>query len=432
MYLRTMSLRPMARQGNLIYNVVMPVNARPNSLTKVEQDYRLFTWFLTLVVFVMYILALTANSSLHQPLPFLLTTILVSIHVYLHWQIEKVIASPKLFPAYSIVQGGLAFSICWLTALEAMPFTLFMALIGESVGMFGLTRRAILASVFFLILNMLSLNQVVGLATAGWSLLGVIPILFLTLVYTILYKRQAEAREQAQNLASELESTNRQLAEYAAQVEDLSIANERQRMARELHDTLSQGLAGLILQLEATDAHLAHNRSDKARSIVSNAMEQARLTLADARRAIDDLRQPSLDDLDSALRLEIDRFTNATGIPIRFFSDQTPPLPDSVKETLIRALAESLTNIAHHAQARNVEVDLRMNDKRLSLTIQDDGQGFDPSAIPSGHYGILGIKERIRLVNGSFDIQSEKGKGTLLKVEVPLSPLPVGEGKGEG
>lgn len=410
----------MAGRRNLIYNVGMPVNARPNPLTKVEQDYRLFTWFLTLVVIVMYILALTANSSLRQPLLFLLTTTLVAIHIYLHWQIERVITTPKIFPAYSLIQGGLAFAICWLTGLEAMPFTLFMALIGESVGMFGLTRRAILASVFFLVLNMLSLNQLVGLATAGWALLGVVPILFLTLVYTILYKRQAEAREQAQNLADELESTNRQLAEYAAQVEDLSIANERQRMARELHDTLSQGLAGLILQLEAADAHLAHNRNDKARSIVSNAMEQARLTLADARRAIDDLRQPALDDLESALRLELDRFTNATGIPVRFHSDQTPPLPDPVKETLIRALAESLTNIAHHAQARNVEVNFRMNDKSLSLTIQDDGQGFDPSAIPSGHYGLLGIKERIRLVNGSVDIQSEKGKGTLLKVEIPL------------
>ncbi|WKZ37415.1 MAG: sensor histidine kinase [Anaerolineales bacterium] len=409
----------------------MPVNARTNPLTKVEQDYRLFTWFLTLVVFVMYILALTANSSLRQPLPFLFTTTLVLIHIYLHWQIEKVITTPKIFPAYSLIQGGLAFAICWLVGMEAMPFTLFMALIGESVGMFGLTRRALLASVFFLSLNMLSLNQLVGLATAGWALLGVIPILFLTLVYTILYKRQAEAREQAQNLADELESTNRQLAEYAAQVEDLSIANERQRMARELHDTLSQGLAGLILQLEAADAHLAHNRNDKARSIVGNAMEQARLTLADARCAIDDLRQPALDDLEAALRLEIDRFTNATGIPVRFHSDQTPPLPDPVKETLIRTLAESLTNIAHHAQARNVEVNLKMKDKGFSLTIQDDGQGFDPSAIPSGHYGILGIKERIRLVNGSFEIQSEKGKGTFLIITVPRSPsrsTPVGDG----
>lgn len=410
----------MAGRGNLIYNIDMPVDTSSNPLTKVEQDYRLFTWFLTLVVVVMYIWALTENSSLRQPLTFFLFTFLVAVHVILHWQIEKIIVTPRVFPVYSLVQGGLAFIICWLAGLEAMVFTLFMALIGEAVGMFGLTRRALLASAFFLALNMLSLNQITSLVAAGWSLLGIIPILVLTLIYTILYKRQAEAREQAQNLAGELESTNRQLAEYAAQVEDLSIANERQRMARELHDTLSQGLAGLILQLEAADAHLINQHNDKAQSIIGNAMEQARLTLADARRAIDDLRQPSSDDLDSSLRLELDRFTSATGIPVRFHSVLTPPLPDPVKETLIRALAEALTNIAHHAQARNVEVHLRMKDKSLSLTIQDDGQGFDPSAIPSGHYGILGIKERIRLVNGTFEIQSENGKGALLKVEILL------------
>lgn len=410
----------MAGRGNLIYNVGMPATPKPQPLTKVEQDYRLFTWFLTLVVFIMYIWALTANPSLRQPLIFILFTSLVAVHVLLHWQIEKIIVTPRVFPAYSLIQGVLAFVICWLAGLEAMVFTLFMALIGESVGMFGLTRRALLACAFFLTLNMLSLNQITSLVAAGWSLLGIIPILVLTLIYTILYKRQAEAREHAQNLASELESTNRQLAEYAAQVEDLSIANERQRMARELHDTLSQGLAGLILQLEAADAHLAHQRNDKAQSIIGNAMEQARITLADARRAIDDLRQPSLDDLDSALRLEISRFSTATGIPIHFHSDQISPLPDSAKETLVRALAESLTNIAHHAQAQNVEVNLRMQDKGISLTIQDDGQGFDPSVIPAGHYGILGIKERVRLVNGQFEIQSENGKGTTLKVEIPL------------
>lgn len=423
-----MSARTMVAQSKLIYNGGMPTKTESNSLTKVEQDYRLFTWFLTLVVIVMYILALTANSSLRQPLPFLLTTTLVAIHIYLHWQIERVVTTPKIFPAYSLVQGGLAFAICWLAGMEAMTFTLFMALIGESVGMFGLTRRALLASVFFLALNMLSLNQLVGLATAGWALLGVVPILFLTLVYTILYKRQAEAREQAQALANELESANRQLSEYAARVEDLTIVNERQRMARELHDTLSQGLAGLILQLEAADAHLTYQRNDKAQAIIGNAMEQARVTLADARRVIDDLRQPSLDDLDSALRLEISRFSTATGIPIHFHSDRIPPLPDSTKETLFRALAESLTNIAHHAHAQNVEVNLRMKDKGISLTIQDDGQGFDPTAIPAGHYGILGIKERVRLVNGLFEIQSENGKGTMLKIEVSMSPLPAGEG----
>lgn len=239
-------------------------------------------------------------------------------------------------------------------------------------------------------------------------------------LYVTLYMRQAEAREKAQALADELEASNRQLAEYAAQVEDLSIANERQRMARELHDTLSQGLAGLILQLEASDAHLGNNRPDKAKAIIGNAMEQARITLAEARRVIDDLRQPSLDDLDSALRREIERFTHATGLPIDYRSDQTPPLSAPVTETLIRALAESLTNIANHARARNVNVEIQVRDKTLTLTIQDDGTGFDPAAIPSGHYGILGIKERVRLVHGTVEIQSRNGTGTSLKITIPF------------
>jgi NarL family two-component system sensor histidine kinase YdfH len=178
--------------------------------------------------------------------------------------------------------------------------------------------------------------------------------------------------------------------------------------------------AGLILQLEAADAHLTNNHNDKAQSIIGNAMLQARSTLSDARRAIDDLRQPSLDDLDSALRLEISRFTNAAGTPILFHADQTPPLPDPIKETLIRAVAESLTNIANHARAQHVEVNVRLKDKGILLTIQDDGHGFDASAIPTGHYGILGIKERVSLVNGSFEIYSGNGKGTTLKIQIPL------------
>jgi len=272
----------------------------------------------------------------------------------------------------------------------------------------------------------ISLLQISGWNTSGPLLLTTVPMVIFVVIYVTLYMRQNEAREHAQALANELETANRQLAEYAAQVEDLTIANERQRMARELHDTLSQGLAGLILQLEAADAHLTNNRNDKAQSIIGNAMEQARVTLADARRAIDDLRQPSLDDLDSALLREMDRFTDATGIPVQYQSVQIPPLSDSTKEILIRTLAESLTNIAHHAQAQTVEVNVEIKDKGLLLTIKDDGIGFDASSIPSGHYGILGIKERVRLVNGTFDIQSGNGKGTILKIEMPLSHLSVG------
>ncbi|MGE5464462.1 MAG: sensor histidine kinase, partial [Syntrophothermus sp.] len=203
---------------------------------------------------------------------------------------------------------------------------------------------------------------------------------------------------------------------------DLTIANERQRMARELHDTLSQGLAGLILQLEAVDAHLANDRREKAQAIITSAMVQARATLSEARRAIDDLRQSSADDLDSALRLEASRFTGTTDIPVRFQANSIPPLPDAVKETVIRTVAEAFINIANHAHAHNVEVMVRTEAENLSVTIQDDGQGFDPSSIPSGHYGLLGIQERAHLVNGCIGIKSESGKGTTLTLQVPLSP----------
>ena len=408
----------------LIYNEDMPNNSNTNSISKVERDPDLFVWFMTLVVVGMYALTLYSQPTTRQLGTLIPFTVFVLAHLALHWRLGKFLPHPSRIVWYILVQGVLALIISLIAKNLGMSFALFMALLGEAVGLYGLNRRGLMAGVYYLTLLAVSLFQLSGWTSTAWSFLGIIPIALFVIIYVSLYMRQVEAREKAQSLTDELEKANRQLTDYAAQVEDLTIANERQRMARELHDTLSQGLAGLILQLEAADAHLNNNRNDKAQSIIGNAMEQARVTLSNARRAIDDLRQPFLDDLDSALRHEIDSFTKATGIPIRYHADQTTHLPDPVKETLIRAVAEALSNVAKHAKAQNAEVKVRMKEKRISVTIQDDGQGFDASSIPSGHYGILGIKERVRLVNGSFEIQSDNGKGTTLKIEAPLSPLP--------
>jgi NarL family two-component system sensor histidine kinase YdfH len=314
----------------------------------------------------------------------------------------------------------LAFVITHLSRNTGMVFALYMALIGESIGFLGISRWGALATLYYLALSLTNFAIFTNLENAAYWLLTIVPTVIFIGMYVTMYLRQAEAREQAQALAMELEAANRQLTEYAARVEDLTIAGERQRMARELHDTLSQGLAGLILQLEAADAHLSHSRSDKAHAIVADAMVQARSTLADARSAIDDLRHSSRDDLDSALRQEIARFTNATGLEVHFDSDPLPPLPDQIEGTVVRALAEALTNIARHARAQSVEVLVQAKDEKLSVKVQDDGQGFDPSAIPSGHYGLLGIQERVRLANGRLEIRSEAGKGTCLTIEIPL------------
>jgi len=388
--------------------------------SKVENDYRLFFLFMTIIMAGMYVISLVDNPDLRDSWIILPFTLLLIAHIALHWNVNNIIKQQNRIIWYLFGQSLLAFVIVGFSRNIGMVFTLYMALIGETIGILRASRWSVLAILYFLVLSVVNISVFTNGSGAITWLSASIPIAIFVSLYVALYNRQTEAREQAQALADKLEAANRQLTEYAAQVEDLSIANERQRMARELHDTLSQGLAGLILQLEAADAHLMNNHNDKAQTIITDAMEQARVTLDDARRAIDNLRHPFLDDLDSAFHLEIDRFTNATGIPVNYDSVQTPPFPAPVMETLIRTLAEALSNIAKHAQAGRVEVNVRMKEESLLMTIQDDGSGFDAGSIPSGHYGILGIKERVRLVNGSFDIQSENGKGTTLKINIPI------------
>jgi two-component system, NarL family, sensor histidine kinase YdfH len=411
----------------LLYNSNMPQQPTPYTLTGVERDPRLFIWFLTLVMGIMYTVSLLDNPALRAPIPFAAFTIIFIIHVLLHWQIERIFEKPKLLFAYILVQGALGFAICWMAAHEAVTFAIYMALFGEAIGMFGLTRRGLLASLYYFTLAFISIQQISTGIPPVLLAVTAVPVLVFVVIYVVLYSRQAAAREQAQILAAELEAANRQLTEYANQVEDLTIAAERQRMARELHDTLSQGLAGLILQLEAADAQLSRQNPEKARQIITQSMQKARESLADARNAISNLRENNLGELEDSLRREIDRFEAATGIPCIFHADQTPPLPDSVKETILRTISEALTNIARHAQASEAAVTLSVNQslskieaQTLTVEIKDNGTGFNPGNIPSGHYGLLGIRERIRITGGQLTLDSAPNKGTILKVQIPV------------
>ena len=404
----------------------------PGSPTGVEHDSRLFTWLLTLVMATMYSVSLVNTPTLRQPLRLALFTALFIVHVGLHWQIEKIFTKPKLSAAYVLTQGMIGFAICSMVAYETMIFAIYFALIGEAAGMFGLTRRTLLAVTYYLALAFIKIQPAINTISLSTLAFTAIPSIIFVVIYVTLYNRQSEARAQAQTLAARLEAANRQLSEYAAQVEDLTIAAERQRLARELHDTLSQGLAGLILQLEAADIHLSHNRHEKARQIIAQAMQKARESLASARRVINNLREETSGELEDTLRREINRFEAATDIPCAFHAAQTPPLPDSVKEALLRTISEALTNIASHAQASEASVTLAVHNtpsaagngeaktQTLTLAITDNGIGFDPEKIPAGHYGILGIRERIRLINGQFTLESAPGKGATLSVQIPI------------
>ena len=404
----------------LVYNSdTMPTDPSPK-INKAERDPGLFVWFVTLVVISIYVITLITTVSVRQPVRLFIFTALTLVHIILHWQLGKLIAHNRKISGYFLVQGVMAFAILLFTDNLFVIIALFMIMLGEAVGLFGLTRTGLLAAGYYLMLLTVTLINFSGWAEAGSLLLNTIPIVVFVILFISLYMRQSAAREQAQSLAMKLESANQQLSAYAARVEELTLAAERQRLARELHDTLSQGLTGLVLQLEAVKAHLEAGRKGRAQAIIDQSLARARATLADSRSAIDDLRAVPA-GLPEAVRAKTERFTQATGIPCELslaLGDTLPPA--NMNDHLIRILNEALTNVTRHAQAGQVWVRLESVNNQLELEIRDDGLGFDPQVITgAGHYGLLGMRERARLVGGTLEVKSGTGLGTRIRLVVP-------------
>lgn len=388
-----------------------------------SRSERPFFLFMTLILAGMYVYILFSTPELRRPLIFIVYTLLMITHIALHWLAPLLEARIKLVPFYIAIQGVLAFTITYLSDNQGMVFALYLALIGEAFGILRMSAWGYPAIGYYLLLSLVNYGMIVGWEYMVWWAVGTLPIVIFIAIYVTLYSRQSEARARAQALLEDLQVANRQLADYAAQVEDLTIANERQRMARELHDTLSQGLAGLILQLEAADAHLSQNHRERAQEIVQQAMERARATLSEARQAIGDLRQGNYahGKLLDAIRNEADHFTQATGVPCEVELNLPETADEAIfKEPVLRVVSEALTNIARHAHASHARVRLSALNDGLLVEISDDGQGFDPTAIQPGHYGLLGMRERIRMAGGTLQINSNSQTGTQITVSLPF------------
>jgi two-component system NarL family sensor kinase len=204
----------------------------------------------------------------------------------------------------------------------------------------------------------------------------------------------------------------------------LGAAEERNRLAREIHDTLAQGLAAITLQLETADALLETNtQPDKARQIVQHALSLTRSNLDAARRSVLDLRAAplegrSLGDAVSEMAEEwVDRGNLTLNLSV---TGGKFPLPVRVEVGVYRIVQEALTNIVRHADAHNLTLDLTITPEQIALTIEDDGRGFDPAEVPNGHYGIIGMNERIKLLGGEMTLCSTPSDGTRLDIVIPL------------
>ncbi|MFI6729637.1 sensor histidine kinase [Streptomyces sp. R-74717] len=259
----------------------------------------------------------------------------------------------------------------------------------------------------------------------------------LTMVFARIGDREAEhARTQVDTIA-ELESANARLeqalaenaglhAQLLVQAREAGVADERRRLAAEIHDTLAQGLTGIIAQLQVvtsiadTDPALARQHLDRAAAL-------ARHSLGEARRSVHDLVPAALehDDLPGALKKTVVGWGERHGVRAEFTVTGTvEPLHDEIAATLLRIAEEALANAGRHAGASRVGITLSFMGDELTLDVRDDGCGFDRAALPpysgAGGFGLGGMRARAERIAGTVEVETEPGRGTAVCARVPL------------
>lgn len=224
-------------------------------------------------------------------------------------------------------------------------------------------------------------------------------------------------REQRQALAD----ANSQLADYAATVEQLTLSRERNRLARELHDTLAHTLSGVSVQLEAVDSAW-ESAPDKARELLHKSLAQTRSGLTETRRALQALRASPLEDLGLTLAIRNLATTTAkrAGFTVELdIAESIDQLSMDVEQGVYRIVQEALENTISHANANTVRISLFEQEQDIVLEITDDGRGFDVNATSSnGHYGLQGMRERATMMNGELIVQSQPKEGTELRLTI--------------
>jgi signal transduction histidine kinase len=212
--------------------------------------------------------------------------------------------------------------------------------------------------------------------------------------------------------------TNIQLGQHANTLEQLATSRERNRLARELHDTLAHTLSGLAVNLEGIKTILSPDQKDVL-DMLDQSLSVTRTGLDETRRALQDLRARPLDDLGLDLALKNLIQAAADRAALKATTDiptDLPALPIDVEQSIYRILQEAMENIVRHAYASQIAVSLRVEGRRVELTIKDDGNGFNPKSTPLySQLGIKGMRERAAIVGGTLSIDSQIGQGATIQ-----------------
>ncbi|GII33798.1 sensor histidine kinase [Planotetraspora mira] len=246
----------------------------------------------------------------------------------------------------------------------------------------------------------------------------------------------AEAREANRRLEATLAENAVLHEQLLAQAREAGVHDERQRMAREIHDTLAQGLTGIVTQLQAAE----HAVDDPAglRRHIQAAIRLARESLSEARRSVHALRPEPLRTarLSDALAKVAGHWSSLHEIPVQVTTTGTArPMRPEAEVALLRTAQEALANVAKHARATRVGVTLSYMEHEVALDVRDDGGGFDPARlgdsaadglhVDRGGFGLVAMRQRIEGLSGTLQVESEPGAGTGISACVPAEPVEV-------
>lgn len=301
---------------------------------------------------------------------------------------------PAIAPSTAFVQSIL-YPVLWCQLESVRGSIAASALIGIASGA-GLTVASGPDSVVGTIL-------IEGVSVAGACALG----LWITRIATLSDERR--------QLIDELRTTQDSLAEAHRRA---GVTSERERLARELHDTVAQNLAGIVMLTERARGDLAAGRTDRLDERLSVLEDSARAALEESRTLVAaGAAGVAGDGLGAALHRLGERFARETGVPITVDAEDCV-LDRDAQVVLLRVAQEALANVRAHAGAASVRVALRVAADRVGLRITDDGVGFDPT-IPTAGYGLRGLRERLALAGGTCTITTAPGHGTVVAVELP-------------
>jgi len=246
-------------------------------------------------------------------------------------------------------------------------------------------------------------------------------ILLLAIGYIVTYL-MSEQRWQRQELAD----ANRKLVRFATVREQLAISRERNRLGRELHDTLAHTLSGLAVELDALTS-VWQPDEPRARRLLDHALATTRGGLEETRRALQNLRAAPLEDLGLALAIRnlAEQAAERAGLTLELHvAEGWPNLPVDVEQAYYRVAQEALENTVKHAAASALSVGLQQTDGALVLTVADDGHGFDPGergqAEDDLRFGLQGMRERAELIGAELSVEAPPGGGTRVSLRTPF------------